>query len=61
MRIMENDDIIHLLREEKKLEAFIKQYKDKELSQGLNDKEKTYYEEMKRYLAEIKRRKNHAY
>ena len=58
---MENDDIIHLLREEKKLEAFIKQYKDKELSQGLNDKEKTYYEEMKRYLAEIKRRKNHAY
>ena len=58
---MENNDITYLLREEKRLEALIKQYQNKQSSQGLSEKEKIYYEEFIRNLADIRRRKNNAY
>lgn len=58
---MENNDINYLLREEKRIEALIKECKNKQLSQGLNEIEKIKLEEFIRSLADIRRRKNHAY
>lgn len=58
---MENNEIIYLLSEKKRLEALIKQYQDKHQSKGLSEYDKTIYEETKLALADILRRMNSAY
>lgn len=58
---MENNEITYLLNEKEKLETLIKQYQDKNQAQGLSERNKIIYEELKLALANIQKRMNSAY